>query len=87
VNIVIVVFYTRKSTTEHTSMSAFGPKRTSVFALHMSAFGGKADIAKGVALTFGGQSFLSRCRFAFCSSSDCWRRPELDGAVLLNDYC
>src|SRR5262245_27665513 len=26
-------------------MSAFGPKRTSVFALHMSAFGGKADMA------------------------------------------
>ena len=25
-------------------MSAFGPKRTSVVALHMSAFGGKADI-------------------------------------------
>jgi hypothetical protein len=26
-------------------MSAFGPKRTSVFAPHMSVFGGKADIA------------------------------------------
>src|SRR5215813_7221477 len=26
------------------SMSAFGPKRTSAGALHMSAFGGKADI-------------------------------------------
>jgi len=25
-------------------MSAFGPKRTSLFAPHMSAFGGKADI-------------------------------------------
>jgi hypothetical protein len=25
-------------------MSAFGPKRTLLFALHMSAFGGKADI-------------------------------------------
>jgi hypothetical protein len=25
-------------------MSAFGPKRTSLFALHMSAFGGKADM-------------------------------------------
>jgi len=34
-------------------MSAFGPKRTSVIALHMSAFGGKADItadATGVVL-------------------------------------
>jgi len=27
------------------AMSAIGPKRTSVCALHMSAFGGKADIA------------------------------------------
>jgi hypothetical protein len=26
-------------------MSAFGPKRTSLVALHMSAFGGKADMA------------------------------------------
>jgi hypothetical protein len=26
-------------------MSAIGPKRTSLVALHMSAFGGKADIA------------------------------------------
>jgi hypothetical protein len=25
-------------------MSAFGPKRTSLVALHMSAFGGKADM-------------------------------------------
>jgi len=27
-------------------MSAFGPKRTSLAALHMSAFGGKADMTK-----------------------------------------
>jgi len=27
-------------------MSAFGPKRTSPVAPHMSAFGGKADIGK-----------------------------------------
>ena len=26
------------------AMSAFGTKRTSLFALHMSAFGGKADM-------------------------------------------
>jgi len=26
-------------------MSAIGPKRTSLVALHMSAFGGKADMA------------------------------------------
>ena len=28
-------------------MSAIGTKRTSAFALHMSAFGGKADIVHG----------------------------------------
>ena len=27
-------------------MSAFGPKRTSLIALHMSAFGGKADYSR-----------------------------------------
>jgi hypothetical protein len=27
-------------------MSAIGPKRTSLFALHMSAFGGETDIAR-----------------------------------------
>jgi hypothetical protein len=30
---------------EDVRMSAFGPKRTSLAAPHMSAFGGKADIA------------------------------------------
>jgi hypothetical protein len=30
--------------------SAFGPKRTSVIALHMSAFGGKADIDAAITL-------------------------------------
>jgi len=30
-------------------MSAFGPKRTSLVAPHMSAFGGKADIIQGKA--------------------------------------
>jgi hypothetical protein len=29
------------------AMSAIGPKRTSVIALHMSAFGGKADMTLG----------------------------------------
>jgi hypothetical protein len=27
------------------AMSAYGPKRTSLVALHMSAFGGRADMA------------------------------------------
>jgi hypothetical protein len=30
-------------------MSAIGPKQTSVFAPHMSAFGGKADMAYCIA--------------------------------------
>jgi hypothetical protein len=30
-------------------MSAFGPKRTSLVALQMSAFGGKADMAVCIA--------------------------------------
>jgi hypothetical protein len=34
-------------------MSAIGPKQTLAGALHMSAFGGKADIAIGV----GGQQY------------------------------
>jgi hypothetical protein len=29
-----------------TAMSAIGPKQTSVVASHMSAFGGKADMAR-----------------------------------------
>jgi hypothetical protein len=29
---------------EKVAMSAIGPKRTFVFASHMSAFGGKADV-------------------------------------------
>ena len=33
-------------------MSAFGPKRTWPSALHMSAFGGKADVALGYPATW-----------------------------------
>jgi len=33
------------SSTDAIGMSAFGPKRTFIAALHMSAFGGKADMA------------------------------------------
>ena len=33
-------------TISYTRMSAFGTKRTSDVALHMSAFGGKADIVR-----------------------------------------
>ena len=41
------------------TMFAYGTKRTCAGALHMSAFGGKADISNTVALTFEGLSFLS----------------------------
>jgi hypothetical protein len=51
-------------------MSAFGPKRTSATALHMSAFGGKAD------MTFAGGPLLRSllgvkrtCRFALHMSA------------------
>jgi hypothetical protein len=40
-------------------MSAYGPKRTSLVALHMSAFGGKAD------MTFCGFFY-----FLICASAD-----------------
>ena len=33
-------------------MSAFGPKQTSLVALHMSAFGGKADMKSQFMLAF-----------------------------------
>jgi hypothetical protein len=48
-------------------MSAFGPKRTSLVAPHMSAFGGKADI------TFAGIRFAVAIRgkadIAFCGAN------------------
>ena len=34
-------------------MSAIGTKRTSIVALHMSAFGAKADIAHSICLIAG----------------------------------
>jgi hypothetical protein len=37
-------------------MSAFGPKQTWAVALHMSAFGGKADIVANQTTTAGGFS-------------------------------
>jgi len=36
----------RRKPSRPEAMSAFGPKRTSVVAPHMSAFGGKADIGQ-----------------------------------------
>jgi hypothetical protein len=43
-------------------MSAIGPKRTSLVATHMSAFGGKADIAT-YRLDFGPTSRIYPRRF------------------------
>ena len=46
------------------AMSAIGPKQTSVFALHMSAFGGKADMMflrmSAFAVAIGGKADM-RC--------------------------
>ena len=41
------------------SMSAFGTKRTSHFAPHMSAFGGKADIIQGKQTSRNGRLWLT----------------------------
>src|SRR6476646_6935898 len=40
-------------------MSAIGPKQTSLVALHMSAFGGKADIA--IAANVKSRKYKERC--------------------------
>jgi hypothetical protein len=42
-------------------MSAFGPKQTSLFAPHMSAFGGKADPVRksAFAVAIGGKADIA----------------------------
>ena len=45
-------------------MSANGTKRTSLVALHMSAFGGKADIARTRRISAAQVSFVMRLDFA-----------------------
>ena len=46
-------------------MSAFGPKRTSLAAPHMSAFGGKADMTicdmSAFAVAIGGKADMAFC--------------------------
>src|SRR5215475_6498503 len=64
-------------------MSAFGPKRTSLAAPHMSAFGGKADISIGTCPLSRPLLGVKRtCRFALHrSASDpkrTFRRPPTD---------
>jgi hypothetical protein len=52
-------------------MSAFGPKRTSLVAPHMSAFGGKADMTlmrkSAFAVAIGGKADI-----AFCGANVCF---------------
>jgi len=43
-------------------MSAIGPKQTSAIALHMSAFGGKADIVDERRVAFGCSHLQARAR-------------------------
>jgi len=51
-------------------MSAFGPKRTSLVALHMSAFGGKADMTLcGNLLSRSLLGVKRTCRFAMQMSA------------------
>ena len=49
----------------HFVMSAIGPKQTSASALHMSAFGGKADMTQGLMFAFavaiGGKADMPFC--------------------------
>jgi hypothetical protein len=49
----------RKVGASASSMSAIGPKQTSLVALHMSAFGGKADIA--IAVNVKSRKYKERC--------------------------
>jgi hypothetical protein len=59
-------------------MSAIGPKRTSVVALHMSAFGGKADMAyRGISLSRSLLGVKRTCRFALHMSANDPKRTFL----------
>src|SRR5262249_2787407 len=63
-------------------MSAFGPKRTWALALHMSAFGGKADIAfSGITLSW---SLLGVKRTSLFAAHMSAFDPKRTLAVFLN---
>jgi len=50
-------------------MSAFGPKQTCSFAMHMSAFGGKADMTicmSAFAVAIGGKADMPVCAAYVC---------------------
>ena len=50
-------------------MSAFGPKQTWAVALHMSAFGGKADVTScksAFAVAIGGKADMGWCTAYVC---------------------
>src|SRR5262249_47753560 len=67
-------------------MSAIGPKRTFPLALHMSAFGGKADMPfsllrkSAFAVAIGGKADIGFCgayvRFDSNRGQWCWRKRE-----------
>jgi hypothetical protein len=71
-------------------MSAFGTKRTSLVAAHMSAIGGKADIARhGCQLRrplpsnkFSSRDKVCKCRLGLCSAADT-DRPVQPGNTIL----
>jgi hypothetical protein len=55
-------------------MSAIGPKQTFLFAPHISAFGGKADMKIVTALSAnpGSERRMDRSYCAFASSDNRW---------------
>src|SRR5262245_10677697 len=70
-------------------MSAFGPKRTSLVALHMSAFGGKADICSRTSAAHSlrqcrtvwrriAKPYLCRCACVGALASRSFQQPGLD---------
>jgi len=59
-------------------MSAYGPKQTSLVALHMSAFGGKADMTLGHMSAFAVAIGCKRtCPFALHMSANDPKRTSV----------
>jgi hypothetical protein len=68
-------------------MSAIGPKQTWAIAMHMSAFGGKADITfcgmSAFAVAIGGEAEVElRCEMSVVDPKRTWVFPR----VGLSDY-
>ena len=60
-------------------MSAFGPKRTSLVAPHMSAFGGKADIVIALQNVCNGLKVLVVFGHVLCIT----RKSVIEGCAIL----